>query len=43
MKKAAVIALGLLLAVAVMIGLGVAEGTPQPSSWPSVAPGPPKW
>jgi hypothetical protein len=42
-KKAVAIVVGLLLAVAVMIVTGVAEGTPEPVSPPSVAPRPSKW
>ena len=43
LKKAACFAIGLLLAVAAMIFMGVAEGTPEPGTPPSLAPRPAKW
>jgi hypothetical protein len=43
MRKVLLAAVGLLLAVLAMIGVGVVEGTPAPQTTPSVAPRPPKW
>jgi len=42
-RKAAVIAAGLLLAVAAMLAVEAAEGTPEPQTVTSVAPRPSKW